>query len=76
MTVSPDVVIKRGAAGFEVEVLGFENLALHINPHYRNLYESIRTARPRAPSTASTAAAHRRPPESMSSPMSSGRTCS
>ncbi len=44
-TVRPDVLIKRTAAGFEVEVLGFENLSLHINPHYRNLYESIRAAR-------------------------------
>jgi RNA polymerase sigma-54 factor len=44
-TVRPDVVIKRGVAGFEVEVLGFENMSLHINPHYRNLYESIRATR-------------------------------
>ncbi len=45
MTVKPDVVIKRGVTGFEIDVLGFENLALHINPHYRTLYADIREGR-------------------------------
>lgn len=44
-TVRPDVVIRRGATGFQVEVLGFENISLHLNPHYRHLYDSIRAAR-------------------------------
>ncbi len=44
-TVRPDVVIKRGVNGFEVEVQGFENMTLHINPHYRSLYETIRVSR-------------------------------
>ncbi len=42
MMVKPDVVIRRGPTGFEIDVLGFENLALHINPHYRTLYADIR----------------------------------
>jgi len=45
MTVKPDVVIRRGLAGFEIDVLGFENMALHINPHYRTLYADIREGR-------------------------------
>ncbi len=45
VTVRPDVVIRRGAVGFEVDVLGFENLALQINPHYRTLYDAICEAR-------------------------------
>lgn len=44
-TVRPDVIIRRGVVGFEVEVLGFDNLTLHVNPHYRQLYDSIKTAR-------------------------------
>lgn len=52
MTVKPDVLIKRSVAGFEVEVLGFENLALHINPHYRSLYASIREGRKEGQSAA------------------------
>lgn len=44
-TVRADVVIRRGAIGFEAEVLGFDNLTLHVNPHYRQLYDSIKTAR-------------------------------
>ncbi len=50
MTVTPDVVIRRGAIGFEIDVLGFENLGLQINPHYRTLYADIRMGRkdPRA----------------------------
>lgn len=45
IAVRPDVLIRRGAAGFEVEVLGFDNAALQLNPHYRGLYDAIRTAR-------------------------------
>lgn len=44
-TVRPDVLIRRSATGFEVEVLGFDNMSLHVNPHYRALYEGIKTAR-------------------------------
>ncbi len=45
LTIKPDVVIRRGLTGFEIDVLGFENLALHINPHYRTLYADIRDGR-------------------------------
>lgn len=44
-TVRPDVLIQRTATGFEVEVLGFDSMSLHVNPHYRTLYEGIKTAR-------------------------------
>ena len=45
VVVRPDVVISRGAAGFTVDVLGFENMALHINPHYRSLYAQIKDSK-------------------------------
>ncbi len=43
-SIRADVLIKRSAGiGFTVDVLGFDNTSLQINPYYRNLYESIRT---------------------------------
>ncbi len=44
--IHPDVIIRKTATGFEIDVTGFENLGLQINPYYRNLYEHIQTARP------------------------------
>ncbi len=43
--IRPDVIIKRSGIGFTVEVLGFDNTALQINPYYRGLYDSIRASR-------------------------------
>ena len=43
--IHPDVMIKRSGTGFTVEVLGFENTALQINPYYRNLYDAIKASR-------------------------------
>lgn len=43
--VRPDVIIKRSGIGFVVEIVGFENTALQVNPHYRGLYEAIRASR-------------------------------
>jgi len=43
--IRPDVIIKRGLMGFTVEVLGFDNTALQINPYYRSLYDAIRAGR-------------------------------
>ncbi len=40
--VRPDVIIRRTATGFEVEVLGFETPNIHINARYRTLYEILR----------------------------------
>ncbi len=42
-SIRPDVIIRRSGIGFTVEVLGFDNTSLQINPYYRGLYESIRT---------------------------------
>ncbi|MGI4791409.1 MAG: RNA polymerase factor sigma-54 [Janthinobacterium lividum] len=44
--IRPDVVIKRSGMGFIVEVMGFDNTSLQINPYYRGLYETIRASRP------------------------------
>lgn len=44
-SIRPDVIIKRSGIGFVVEVLGFDNTSLQINPYYRGLYETIRTSR-------------------------------
>ena len=42
-SIRPDVIIRRSGIGFTVEVLGFDNTSLQINPYYRGLYESIRS---------------------------------
>jgi RNA polymerase sigma-54 factor len=44
-SIRPDVIIRRSGIGFTVEVLGFENTSLQINPYYRSLYDAIRTSR-------------------------------
>ena len=44
-SIRPDVIIKRGITGFTVEVLGFENASLQINPYYRGLYDTIRDSK-------------------------------
>ena len=41
-SIRPDVIIRRGGFGFTIEVLGFDNTSLQINPYYRGLYDSIR----------------------------------
>ena len=42
-SIRADVLIKRSPGiGFAVEVLGFENTSLQINPYYRSLYDAIR----------------------------------
>ena len=42
-SIRADVLIKRSPGiGFTVEVLGFENTSLQINPYYRSLYDAIR----------------------------------
>ncbi len=43
--IRPDVIIKRSGVGFTVEVLGFDNTSLQINPYYRGLYDAIRASR-------------------------------
>ena len=43
--IRPDVIIKRSGMGFTVEVLGFDNTSLQINPYYRGLYDAIRVGR-------------------------------
>lgn len=43
-SIRADVIIKRSLGiGFTVDVLGFENTSLQINPYYRSLYDAIRT---------------------------------
>jgi len=44
-SIRPDVLIKRGVTGFAVEVLGFENASLQVNPYYRGLYDAIRDSK-------------------------------
>jgi len=43
--IRPDVIIKRSGIGFTVEVLGFDNTTLQVNPYYRSLYDAIRASR-------------------------------
>jgi RNA polymerase sigma-54 factor len=50
--VKPDVIIRRTATGFEVEVMGLELPTLHINARYRKLYETLRDQRTQAPAAA------------------------
>ncbi len=45
-SIRPDVIIRRGGFGFTIEVLGFDNTSLQINPYYRGLYDSIRSGQP------------------------------
>ncbi len=43
-SIRADVLIKRSAGiGFTVDVLGFDNTSLQINPYYRSLYDAIRS---------------------------------
>ena len=42
-SIRPDVVIRRSGVGFVVDVLGFDNTSLQINPYYRGLYDAIRS---------------------------------
>jgi len=44
-SIKPDVIIRRSGTGFEVEVMGFENSSLQVNPHYRGLYDAIKSSR-------------------------------
>jgi RNA polymerase sigma-54 factor len=44
-SIRPDVIIKRSGVGFTVEVLGFDNNSLQVNPYYRGLYDTIRSSR-------------------------------
>lgn len=44
-SIRPDVIIRRSGVGFTVEVLGFDNTSLQVNPYYRGLYDAIRTSR-------------------------------
>ncbi len=42
-SIRADVLIKRSIGiGFTVDVLGFENTSLQVNPYYRNLYDAIK----------------------------------
>jgi RNA polymerase sigma-54 factor len=43
--IRPDVIIRRSGVGFSVEVLGFDNTTLQVNPYYRGLYDAIRASR-------------------------------
>jgi len=43
--IRPDIIIKRSGIGFTVEVLGFDNTTLQVNPYYRGLYDAIRASR-------------------------------
>lgn len=40
--VRPDVIVRRSATGFEIEVIGQELPTLHINARYRRLYDELR----------------------------------
>lgn len=45
--VRPDVIIRRTQVGYEIEVVANENLALAVNPYYRELYNEMRNGRSR-----------------------------
>ena len=44
-SIRPDVIIRRSGIDFTVEVLGFDNSALQVNPYYRGLYDAIKSSR-------------------------------
>jgi RNA polymerase sigma-54 factor len=44
-TVKPDVIVRRSAAGYEIEVAGHDQYLLNINSRYRSMYEEIRNGR-------------------------------
>ncbi len=41
-SVRPDVIVRRSAAGYEIEVVGNDQYVLNINSSYRRMYEDIR----------------------------------
>lgn len=41
-SVRPDVIVRRSAAGYEVEIVGHDTYALNINSSYRQMYEDIK----------------------------------
>ena len=42
--IRPDVIVRRSATGFEIEVIGQELPTLHINTRYRRLYDELRNS--------------------------------
>lgn len=40
--VRPDVIVRRTAAGYEIEIVGHDAIYLCLNPSYRAMYEEIR----------------------------------
>jgi len=43
-TVKPDVIVRKTEAGYEVEVVGYEQYFLRINPKYRAMYEELKNS--------------------------------
>lgn len=41
-SVRPDVIVRRTAAGYEIEVMGYDQMAINISPSYRRMYEEIK----------------------------------
>ncbi len=44
-SVKPDVVVRRTAAGYEIEITGHDQYFLNINSRYRTMYEEIKNGR-------------------------------
>lgn len=43
--IRPDVIIRRGELGYEIEVMGSDAYTLSVNPHYREAYQRIKGSR-------------------------------
>lgn len=50
-TVKPDVIVRKTEAGYEVEVVGYEQYFLRINPKYRAMYEELKNSHANSYST-------------------------
>ncbi|MCX8052399.1 MAG: RNA polymerase factor sigma-54 [Armatimonadetes bacterium] len=45
VSVRPDVIVRRTAAGYEIEVTGHEHYFLNINARYRSMYEELKNGK-------------------------------
>ncbi len=44
-TIKPDVIVRKTEAGYEIEVVGYEQYFLRISPKYRAMYEELKNGR-------------------------------
>ncbi|MDH7600696.1 MAG: RNA polymerase factor sigma-54 [Armatimonadota bacterium] len=44
-TIKPDVIVRKTEAGYEVEVVGYEQYFLRVSPKYRAMYEELKNGK-------------------------------